>query len=584
VGHRGIARAVSAAMALVLVGAACTGGGLPVATPSATTGPVTSAPITPPPPVTPHPGGQAVFGAEQWPECVNPLTTCAAASWTYWSVLEHVLPRAMQLDAAGNLVASPLLDEAPTLANGGLTQNPFTVTYHISPMAVWEDGTQITASDLEFTWKAFLNTRGVYASVTGAYGSDPYEAILSINSTQFSTPVIVFKQPTADWANFFGGPYGFILKKAAFPDADPKRPNLAKEMLREIPFSGGPFRLVEWSPEKAVLVRNDRYFGPKALLDKVTFVPQNYIQADEIAALKNGQTSAIYPSMSWGGDPIPIDPKITVLGGDGIYFEALWFNQSLRPLDDPKVREALMYAFDRQAVVDRFIKPFNPNAEVLNCGFVAVPNIGPWCRAKPFEQFTWDAARARTILESDGYDCSATFCEKDGRLLEIQYSVYSSNLRRTDTQVLLVASARAAGISLRVKNWSGGLFVGPQLWALSDYATSADLPPSVTHSFACDEIPIPAANFYGGNFIAWCNPEVDRLLWKSDRAIDPDRRLRIFERIYALEAADFVSLPLYVLPAVSMWRSDQIAGPIGQYNSSPYGLFFNMNEWYVVTT
>ena len=51
--------------------------------------------------------------------------------------------------------------------------------------------------------------------------------------------------------------------------------------------------------------------------------------------------------------------------------------------------------------------------------------------------------------------------------------------------------------------------------------------------------------------------------------------------VYDLQALDFVSLPLYTLPAVSVWRTDQIAGPIGLWNSSPYGLFFNMEEWYL---
>ena len=32
---------------------------------------------------------------------------------------------------------------------------------------------------------------------------------------------------------------------------------------------------------------------------------------------------------------------------------------------------------------------------------------------------------------------------------------------------------------------------------------------------------------------------------------------------------------------MTMWRTDHIAGPIGLFNSSPYGTFFNMNEWYL---
>jgi hypothetical protein len=44
-----------------------------------------------------------------------------------------------------------------------------------------------------------------------------------------------------------------------------------------------------------------------------------------------------------------------------------------------------------------------------------------------------------------------------------------------------------------------------------------------------------------------------------------------------------MSLPLYVLPNVSAWRTDKIAGPIGTWNPTIYGLFWNMNEWYVAS-
>ena len=53
--------------------------------------------------------------------------------------------------------------------------------------------------------------------------------------------------------------------------------------------------------------------------------------------------------------------------------------------------------------------------------------------------------------------------------------------------------------------------------------------------------------------------------------------------MYELEAQDMIGLPLFVVPAIVGWRSDRIAGPIGAYNSSPYGTFFNMNEWYLAS-
>src|SRR5207247_4274117 len=119
-------------------------------------------------------------------------------------------------------------------------------------------------------------------------------------------------------------------------------------------------------------------------------------------------------------------------------FEALWFNHSMPPLNDPLVRAALMYAIDRQAVIDRIVRPWNAHAQVLNCGFVALPDLGPWCRTHPFERFTYDPARARSLLETAGYDCSRSSCVRDAKPLEINYSTSSGSVSLTTTQRLLL--------------------------------------------------------------------------------------------------------------------------------------------------
>jgi ABC-type transport system substrate-binding protein len=517
-----------------------------------------------------------VFGAEQWPECLNPITACASASWTHYAVLQHVLPRAMNLDVRGNFVASELLVEAPTLDNGGLTQRPFTVRFKINPRAAWDDGSPITSVDFEFTWRAIKHTVGVYTS-------RGYDLIRAIDTSDPRTAVLRFRRPLAEWPTLFGGTVGYVLKRAAFLNADPEEPDLRNEMQGEIPFAAGPFRLERWDRRSAVLVRNDRYFGRTARLDKVTFVPLTY-QGRERTALRSGQVAAIFPQPAGPGLLAALNGEhVKTLTGDGIHFEALWLNHAEPPLDDPNVREAFMHAIDRQAIVDKVIRPNHPGATVLNCGFVAFRHLGPWCRARPFERFDYDPARARRILESDGYDCSATFCTKDGKLLELEYRTTGST-RRVLTRRLVMDQARSAGFAIRPRNIEGSSLLpddeGPR-HLIAEFAAHTDGDPGVTELFACDEIPEKENHDYGGNFNRWCDPQADRLMRQADREIDPNRRLVLMERVYDLQAREFVSLPLYVLPVISAWRTDKIAGPIGQFSSTPYGMFFNMNEWHV---
>jgi hypothetical protein len=71
---------------------------------------------------------------------------------------------------------------------------------------------------------------------------------------------------------------------------------------------------------------------------------------------------------------------------------------------------------------------------------------------------------------------------------------------------------------------------------------------------------------------------------QSDQALDQATRQDLMNQLYALQASDFMSLPLYVLPNVSAWRTDKIAGPVGDWNPTIYGLFWNMSEWYLASS
>jgi len=529
-------------------------------------------------------GGSVVVGAEQWPQCLNPITSCRSASWTYYAALYYVLPRAMMLDVKGNFVASPLLTEAPSLDNGGLTQNPFTVTFKINPKAVWADGTPITSADFDFTLDAIMHTKGT-ASTVG------YDQIESVDTTDPATAVLKFKQVYVDWMDLFGGAFDGVLEKAAFPteNANTGKVDLANEMADAMPFSGGPWVLKTWSKQEAVFVRNDKYWGHQPNLDQVTFVPRED-QTTEINSLLSGEVSAIYPQPSNVSllKQVGTNPNVKAVGGDGVYFEALWFNLDKAPFTDPKVREAVMYAIDRQAVIDAIVKLNNPNGEVLNCGILSFPNIGPWCQGSagtPFAGFTYDCNKVSEILTGDGYaKGSDGYFAKDGKDLTIPWSTVAGNARRETTQALELEKAKACGVKLVVKNYEATDLFSNKLpkgdYVMGEYAQGGSPDPAITSILACDQFPTAANSYAGSNYNRWCNEDATAAMKSSDQELDVNKRVALLQQVYAAEAADFVGLPLYVLPAVSAWRADKLAGPVGAWNSSIYGVFWNIDEWY----
>jgi hypothetical protein len=70
---------------------------------------------------------------------------------------------------------------------------------------------------------------------------------------------------------------------------------------------------------------------------------------------------------------------------------------------------------------------------------------------------------------------------------------------------------------------------------------------------------------------------------QADQELDVQKRIDLSNQVGTLMGQDAMSLPLYILPNVSAWRADTIAGPVGQYNESIYGLFFNMDQWYLAS-
>jgi peptide/nickel transport system substrate-binding protein len=473
----------------------------------------------------------------------------------------------------------------PTTDNGGITassgKTPFSVTYHINPKAVWSDGTPITSADFAFTWKAELNT-------TGAYSTAGYDEITNVDASDPATAIVTYKTDYADWWDQFGGCCSFLLEAHAFPNVDPNKPNLKNEMKDSMTFSGGPWIVKSWSQDQLILVPNTKYWGHQPYFDQVTFVPRTDTST-EINSLLTGEVSAIFPQPTNVSllKQFQANPNVDSVGGGSPYVDMLWLNLQSPPLNDLKVRQALSYAVDRQAVVDNMVKINAPSAVVLNCIGQWIPGT-PWCDNTQFAKYTYNPQMSLQILESDGYDCSkvpASPCTKDGQPLSIDYYANAGNTRRADTQQLVKEKALPAGFDLNTKTAGSTPYFGT-LWPqgkipMGDYAGGAT-DPTVTFEFACKYFPSSANGFSGANWDRLCDPALDPIMTSSDHELNVQKRIDLIHQVGVKTAADIPAIPLYVLPDVSAWRTDKIAGPIGTYNASIYGLWYNMDQWYTV--
>ena len=63
--------------------------------------------------------------------------------------------------------------------------------------------------------------------------------------------------------------------------------------------------------------------------------------------------------------------------------------------------------------------------------------------------------------------------------------------------------------------------------------------------------------------------------------VDMDKRIGMIHEIGKAVRSDLVWLPFYQLPLVGAWRSDRVAGPIGEFTMSAYTNFWNINKWHL---
>ncbi|MGQ0616218.1 MAG: peptide ABC transporter substrate-binding protein [Acidimicrobiia bacterium] len=528
-------------------------------------------------------GGTLVLGAEQWPSCLNPITECALPGWTHWAVIQHVLPRLMDFDADSNFVPSPVLAGEPVLDGRGTGRNedvPFTVTYRIRPEAVWDDGSPITADDIEFSWQAKMNTTGAVSRV----GYDKIERV--DKADEGKTATVVFAEPFADWADLFGGISDYVLKKAAFSG-----PDISNDLLDDIPFSGTGFLLESFSPDEARLVRNENFWDEShtPLVDEVVVRPMQDTDT-EMTNLLAGQVHAIFPDPQTGVQEKLDDPDIALDFGFSVGFEGIWFNQASRKdpdsvLQDKAVREALLFAIDREAIIDQVIANAYDGVEVLNCaGWV--PTIGEWCNEDDYADVRYDPARVDTILTGDGWakDEEGIYAKGD-RKLAFTWQTVAGNSRRELIQDLVIPQLRDLGFDVTEDNSDGTRLFQVLLpnmeTEMALYRLNASPDPTVTTFLACESIPTPENSFAGQNVIGWCNRDATDLMRRSDALIAPEERLPLIHQIGALERQDAAWLPLYQYPTLTAHRTDKLAGPVGDFTSTPTGGFENIYDWSV---
>jgi peptide/nickel transport system substrate-binding protein len=512
--------------------------------------------------------GTITVGAEQDASCADWVSNCSSSLWGFQMMAWQTMPRVFDYAKQNGIwteVPNPMMASMPeaTTVNGKQT-----VTYKISPTAVWSDGQPITSNDFKYTWDQIVNGKDIY-DPTG------YDKVESIDTTDPKTAVVTFKETYASWTAMFSADYG------VFPSHLLEGKNRHDLMKNGYDWSGGPWTFTWRKGVDVTLTPNPKWYGQKPTIQKVVFrIITN--TASQFEAFKGDQVDAIYPQAEpsavasiKGG----ISGTQSVFSADTGNVEALWLNNGKFPFDSSAVRQAFAYAIDRDAIVKRLFGDLGINKAVQTLN---PPIVGKYADQQAYANYTLNLNQVNNLMQGDGWKKNGSgVWEKGGKEAAFTMKTTAGNKRRELTEQILQEQMKQAGFKMSIKNPSAEDLFNKVLPAFdyqaSLYAqTSTSLNPGLCAIACSKNIPSKANDNTGQNYQKINVPTLDPLLEKVDTDFVQSERIQASKQADQIMAQEQVSLPLDPLPNIAMWN-DRLKGPI---NDNPVlSMFWNMYAW-----
>jgi peptide/nickel transport system substrate-binding protein len=511
-----------------------------------------------------QPGGTLNYAADQEPTGFNNSTSKDNGTSVY-NVVINMFPQAFHAQPDFTVK----MDDAFLDSAEQTSENPQTIVYKSKQNAVWSDGVPITADDFIYFWK---NQNGSIkdndvASTTG------YDQIKSVTgSDNGKTVTVVYKTPFGDWKSLFGVSGGLL--PAHYVEKRPGGWNTGLDKEPEKIPSGGWMKVQNYTQGQSLtLVRNDKYFGPKANLDSIVFrfLPESTTQP---AALQNNEVDLIYPQPQLDQvQQVKALPDVTSQINFGPTFEHLDFNFKTPGLDDLAVRRAIATGINVEELVQRTVKQFSDQAQPL--GNRIYMTTQPDQYRDNFSAYgKGDVAGATKLLEEAGYTKGSDgIYAKGGKKLSFRFSTTAGNQLRETQGELFQAQMKKMGVEIKIANVDSQKFFGD--WLINGNFDIAN--------FAWVGSPFPisgnqAAYVSGGgsNYGSYANKKVDQLFTQAFAEFDPAKATELGNQIDQQLTVDMATIPLYQKPTFIAWRNT--FGNIAD-NSTQDGPFWNANIW-----
>lgn len=395
----------------------------------------------------PHAGSNASLTISI-PIAPNTLNPILQTTTTELFLTDLMFPKLIGIDLQHRDIPW-LASQVPTKANGGISADGRTITYHLRTNAVWSDGTPVTSRDVKFTYEAIMNPAN---NVVSRHG---WSEVASVDTPDAHTVVVHLKRPFPPiLSTFFGesdSPYEILPAHvlARYHDLNQARFNADPTV------TCGPYRFVNWvRGDHITLAANPHYYlgAPKIAKLIVKFIADTNTNAAE---LRTGEVQASIELTGPEYHSLANDPNVARLAIDAPAYDAIMLNTARAPLNDRAVRVALAYATDR-ATISR-------NSEYGEAP-IGVGDLSPfyWAFDRNLHAQPFDPARARAMLSADGWKTGPNgIREKNGKPLSLLLVYGAGSDLARNIVVQIQQMWRAVGVQVEPKSYDYTQMLAP---------------------------------------------------------------------------------------------------------------------------
>ncbi len=416
------------------------------------------------------------------------------------------------------------------------------VTFH--------DGKPITSADFAY-------------SIMAVKANHPFQAMLAavekVDTPDPNTAIIRLSQPHPPLLLALTSPFTPVLPKHVFDDGtdlkvNPKNSN---------PVGSGPFKLVEFKPGEHIILEKNKDFYQPAKIDRA--IIRIFKDTSSMALAIEAKEVHFAPFLA----EISVIEKLATVqgltlndkGGHGIG-PLLWiaFNTAKKPFDDPRVRQAISFAIDREFITKR-----------LHRGRSQVAT-GPISPASPYyskdvETYKADLAKAEKLLDDAGL-------KKDAQGIRFRTTfTYAPGSRDFSANIVEYAKAQLKRIGIDVEITPAADFPS---WAQKIGGHDFDMTMDAVFNWGDPVVGVHrtylSSNIRKGvvwsNTQSYANPKVDDLLAKAAVETDDAKRKAMYAEFQKIVVADAPIAFLTVIPYFTVTVAGLKGAPIDIWSAT----------------